>query len=130
MNIYKYYNSKKQRLAIGVQRKEDTLELTIIKCSTKDQFNKKLANQVLKLLKVSNTVRLYGQLFHPEKITIPIGDNWRKDLFDFLNKNYYKIDYYYMTYKIMQLKRDFDVIFYKKINENRRKRIQRIYRQK
>ena len=115
MNIYKYYDEKKRRLAIRADKEEDIIKLTIIKCSTKDQFNKKLARQSLRLSVISNNVRLYGDLFHPEKITIPIIKDWRKDLFEYLDNTYYKIGYGTISYTTIELQRGDEHKIIKKI---------------
>ena len=106
---YKYYNSKKQRLAIkAVETEKKTIEIIIISCSIKDQFSKKLGRMML-TLPLDNVTH--------DKIFIPNSEGFRKSLFDYLNKNYYRMGGGQIIYDTQELRKGFEVLLLsKKIN--------------
>jgi len=111
---YKYYTSKQQRLALLATEiiKEEIpyMEITVLKCSKKDEFKKSFARQALKLLQSCDTVRLYGELLHPERIIIPITSNFRKDFFNWADTTYFKIKEDSLKFNTLELQRGFDRI--------------------
>lgn len=115
---YVFYTHKKQRLAIMATEitKEEIpyMEITILKCSAKDEFKKRFAREALNKLKTSTTVRLYGELLHPEKIVIPITSDFRKDFFNWADTTYFKMKEDQVRFNTLELQRGFDRIILKK----------------
>lgn len=111
---YVFYTHKKQRLAIMATEVGENMEITILKCSAKDEFKKRFAREALNKLKTSTTVRLYGELLHPEKIVIPITSDFRKDFFNWADTTYFKMKEDQVRFNTLELQRGFDRIILKK----------------
>jgi len=111
---YVFYTHKKQRLAIMATEitKEEIpyMEITILKCSAKDEFKKSFAREALNKLKNSSTVRLYGELLHPEKLILPITSDFRKDFFNWANNTYFRKTEDSLRFNTIELQRGQDRI--------------------
>lgn len=91
----KMYNRKMQRLAIFARRIDDNLEVFILRCSKKDNFNRALARQAYNLYiamqsspivsKKSAIVSLIG--FNPELIIVPLMQDGPQYSFNMYCKN-------------------------------------------
>ena len=79
---YKYYNSKKQRLAIKAEQFEDQLTITILKCSAKEAFNKKFARAALTGKAITKV--------HPEKYVIKHHGDPKKTFFQWANQEFFR----------------------------------------
>lgn len=90
MNIitYKYYDSKKRRLAIMARPMDlEHTEITIITCSKQDQFNKKFARMALESFdKTYITFEV-----HPQKLIIAHFGDFKRTFFDWANRTYFKM---------------------------------------
>lgn len=95
----KMYNRKMQRLAIFARRIDDNLEVFILRCSKKDNFNRALARQAYNLYiamqsspivsKKSAIVSLIG--FNPELIIVPLMQDGPQYSFNmYCKNNFYK----------------------------------------
>lgn len=90
---YKYYTHKKQRLAIQARPINlDETEITIIKCSNKDAFNKKAARLAFNDINAGTTPKINGNEIHAEKTIITnYSPSWKTSFFAWANLNYYKV---------------------------------------
>jgi len=111
---YVYYTGKQQRLAIHAKENGDNIEITVLKCSKKDQFTKKFARQALALCEKSDVVRLYGELLHPEKFVIDKREDFRKTFFEWADGQYFKLKLDSLRFNTVELQRGFDRIILNK----------------
>lgn len=108
---YKFFDDKKRRLAIQGEKIDDThVEMTIIRCSTKDSFSKKFARTALNLLDSSDKVTVDKQLLHPERRIIAWSSktltNWKKEFYRNCAENFYKKTYTRKYIKVELLERN------------------------
>lgn len=91
---YKYYDSKKRRLAMKVEPlSDDNVQITIIACSKKDAFSRKFARSAFRLLESADKVTIDKNEIHPSYHIIhnSLGRNkWERAFFDWANENFYR----------------------------------------
>ena len=111
ITTYKFYTHRKQRLAIRAIDNQNHIEVTVLTCSKKDAFNKKFARQALNLLETSDTVRLYGQLLHPQRIIVDYVGDFRESFFNWAEDFYFKIGYKTDYVRVTQLEKKNERIY-------------------
>jgi hypothetical protein len=113
---YKFWDSKKRRLAILAQEIDlEHTEITIITCSRKDPFTKYKVRKAL--LDSAKGIQSFidKDLVHPEKIIIAHHGDFARSFFDWANRTYFKM-YERTTYRqSLQLERGNERIHIKDI---------------
>jgi hypothetical protein len=99
MNYYSNmcrYDTRGRRLAIFGQIEErgsNKMMITILTCSKKDQFSRKIAHGIYKLSRNLTVVNYHGLTPHPEEFEIILENpsTPKKEFLKFVNENYYRI---------------------------------------
>ena len=105
ITTYKYYTEKNQRLAIRAIRVEDKIHITILKCSKRDYFSRRVARNTLDLLESGCTALIDNKKVHPELLQIPITSNWKKDFFTWASDTYYTKESKWIRLRVSTIKR-------------------------
>ena len=114
ITTYKYYNEKRQRLAIRAYNiRENKMDILVLTCSRKDDFSKKFARHSFKLIEdfPGKEIHVDGQLIHPQEFTLNFEDGKAaKTFFDWCKKRYLKKIEYCDTYRVTALEGEHIII--------------------
>lgn len=93
---YKFYDDKGRRMTIFGKKIDEThIEVTLIKCSRKDSFNKKEAREAINSIVTSGKGKINGEPVHPSTVVIgPASVNWKKEFYKWCKENYFKREDY------------------------------------
>lgn len=84
-STFMFYDEHKRRLSIFARKVGDTLEITVIPCSKRDNFQRKIGRQLYEQVIAGDEVKGYYLA------NIGIKDGWPKNSFlDYCRKNFYK----------------------------------------
>ncbi len=90
---YQYYDDQGRRLSIsGEVKSGNVLEVTVVTCTRKDQFNRSFGRQALSSLRSSDNVTINEDLIHPYRDDVIFSGEMkpRSAFFAYCNANYRK----------------------------------------